>query len=63
MSDGRPESTRISLVEAASTCASHIARERQTRNTENKFAGTELKLDGQQHLILREDDILAVVGK
>jgi chaperonin GroES len=28
-----------------------------------KFAGTEIKLDGQQHLILREDDIMGVVGK
>jgi chaperonin GroES len=28
-----------------------------------KFAGTEIKLDGEEHLILREDDILGVVGK
>jgi chaperonin GroES len=28
-----------------------------------KFAGTEIKLDGQEHLILREDDIMGVVGK
>jgi chaperonin GroES len=28
-----------------------------------KFAGTEVKLDGQEHLILREDDIMGVVGK
>ena len=27
-----------------------------------KFAGTEVKLDGDEHLILREDDILGVVG-
>lgn len=26
-----------------------------------KYAGTEIKIDGEEHLILREDDILAVV--
>lgn len=27
-----------------------------------KYAGTEINLDGEEHLILREDDILAVVN-
>ena len=27
-----------------------------------KYAGTEVKLDGEECLILREDDILAIVG-
>lgn len=26
-----------------------------------KYAGTEIKLDGDEHLILREDDILGVI--
>ena len=26
-----------------------------------KYAGTEVKLDGEEHLILREDDVLGVV--
>jgi len=26
-----------------------------------KYAGTEIKLDGEEHLILREDDILVVI--
>ncbi len=26
-----------------------------------KYSGTEVKLDGEEHLILREDDILAVL--
>jgi len=26
-----------------------------------KYAGTEIKFDGEEHLILREDDILAIV--
>ena len=26
-----------------------------------KYTGTEIKIDGEEHLILREDDILAVV--
>ncbi|MGD2082522.1 MAG: co-chaperone GroES, partial [Chromatiales bacterium] len=25
------------------------------------YAGTEIKLDGESHLIMREDDILAVI--
>jgi chaperonin GroES len=28
-----------------------------------KFSGTEVKLDGVEHLIVREDDILGVVGQ
>ena len=28
-----------------------------------KYAGTEVKLDGEEHLILREEDILAVIEK
>jgi chaperonin GroES len=28
----------------------------------SKYSGTEVKLDGEEHLIMREDDILAVVG-
>ena len=27
-----------------------------------KYAGTEVKIDGEDHLILREDDILGIVG-
>ena len=26
-----------------------------------KYAGTEIKLDGQEHLILREDDVLGII--
>jgi len=29
----------------------------------SKYAGTEVKLDGEEHLILREDDILGVLEK
>ena len=28
----------------------------------SKYSGTEVKLEGEEHLIMREDDILAVVG-
>jgi chaperonin GroES len=28
-----------------------------------KYSGTELKLDGEEHLIVREDDILGVVAQ
>ena len=27
----------------------------------SKYAGTEVKLDGQEHLIMREDDILGII--
>jgi chaperonin GroES len=27
----------------------------------NKYAGTEVKLDGVEHLMMREDDILAII--
>ena len=26
-----------------------------------KYSGTEIKIDGDEHLILREDDILAII--
>lgn len=29
----------------------------------SKYAGTELKLDGQEYLMIREDDILGIFGK
>jgi len=28
----------------------------------SKYSGTEVKIDGEEHLMMREDDILAVVG-
>ena len=28
----------------------------------NKYAGTEIKLDGIEHLVMREDDILAIIA-
>lgn len=28
----------------------------------SKYGGTEVKIDGEEHLMMREDDILAVVG-
>jgi chaperonin GroES len=27
-----------------------------------KYAGTEIQIDGEEHLIMREDDIIAIVG-
>lgn len=28
----------------------------------NKYAGTEVKIDGVEYLVMREDDILAILG-
>jgi chaperonin GroES len=28
-----------------------------------KYSGSEVKLDGEEHIILREDDVLAVISK
>jgi len=27
-----------------------------------KYSGTEIKIDGEEHLILREDDVLGIIG-
>jgi chaperonin GroES len=29
----------------------------------SKYAGTEIKIDGEEHLIMREDDILGIIEK
>jgi len=29
----------------------------------SKYAGTEVKLDGEEHLVMREEDILAIITK
>ena len=29
----------------------------------SKYAGTEIKIDGEEHLIMREDDILGIIQK
>lgn len=29
----------------------------------SKYSGNEVKLDGKEHLIVREDDVLAIFGK
>ena len=28
----------------------------------SKYSGTEVKIDGEEHLIMREDDLLAILG-
>jgi chaperonin GroES len=28
-----------------------------------KYSGTEVKLDGEEHVLLREDDLLAILGQ
>ena len=28
----------------------------------SKYAGTEVKIDGAEHLVMREDDILAIIA-
>ena len=28
-----------------------------------KYAGTDVKIEGEEHLIMREDDVLGIVGK
>jgi len=28
-----------------------------------KYSGTDIKIEGEEHLILREDDVLAVIQK
>ena len=28
----------------------------------SKYAGTEIKIDGEEHVLIREDDVLAITG-
>ena len=28
----------------------------------SKYAGTDVKLEGEEHIIIREDDVLAIIG-
>ena len=43
----------------------HVAMEVKVNDTVlyGKYSGTEIKVDGDDYLIMRESDILAIVGK
>ena len=36
---------------------------RSRRSVFDKYAGSEVKLDGEEHVIIREDEILCVIEK
>jgi chaperonin GroES len=40
-----------------------LAVKKDDRILFGKYAGTEIKIDGVEHLIMREDDILGIIEK
>ena len=64
----KPLSNRVVLknVEAEETTKSGIllagaAKEKPQMSEVGKYTGTEVKLDGEEYVIVKEDDILAIV--
>ena len=56
----------IKMVEAEETTASGIiltasAQEKPQKVITGKYTGTEVKLDGEKYIIVRQSDILAIV--
>jgi hypothetical protein len=41
----------------------HYCTESLTGEVQVKYAGNEIKIDGVEHLIMREDDILGIIEK
>jgi chaperonin GroES len=41
----------------------HLEVRKEDRVLFGKYAGTEIKIDGVEHLIMREDDILGIIKK
>ena len=58
--------------EVVAVGSGHVSKDGKVRALEvkkgdrvlfGKYGGTEVKLDGEEHLIMREEDILAVITK
>lgn len=61
----RPQEGVIVAVGPGKTLEDGSVREMQVKAGDkvlySKYSGTEVKLDGEEHLIVREDDILAII--
>lgn len=68
-----PDTAREKPIEAEVIAVGAGKRDKEGKNIKpeikegdrvlfSKYSGTEVTIDGEEHLIMREDDILAVVG-
>lgn len=60
--DTAQEKTQIALVVAIGDDTEKIKVKPQQRVMYDKYAGTQIKIDGDEHLILKADDIVAVIA-
>ncbi len=60
--DTAQEKTQIAEVIAIGDDSDKIKVAVGQRVMYDKYAGTQVKLDGEDHLILKSDDIIAIIG-
>ncbi len=59
--DTAQEKTQIAVVVAIGDDSDKIKVKVKQRVMYDKYAGTQIKLDGEDHLILKADDIIAII--
>ncbi|MFI3257002.1 MAG: co-chaperone GroES [Spirochaetales bacterium] len=59
--DTAQEKTQIAVVVAVGDDSEKIKVQPKQRVMYDKYAGTQIKIDGEEHLILKSDDIIAVI--
>ncbi len=59
--DTAQEKTQIAAVIAVGSDAEKIKVKAGQRVMYDKYAGTQVKIDGEEHLILKAEDVIAVI--
>ena len=59
--DTAQEKTQIAVVIAVGTDKEKITVQPKQRVMYDKYAGTQIKIDGEDHLILKAEDIITVI--
>lgn len=59
--DTAQEKTQIAAVVAVGTDTEKIKVKAGQRVMYDKYAGTQVKIDGEEHLILKAEDVIAVI--
>ncbi len=59
--DTAQEKTQIAVVVAIGDDSEKIKVKPKQRVMYDKYAGTQIKIDGEDHLILKADDIIALI--
>ena len=59
--DTAQEKTQIAAVIAVGTDTEKIKVKAGKRVMYDKYAGTQVKIDGEEHLILKAEDVIAVI--